>query len=80
MSVRPNAPYRDKIKEDGTVLIYEGHAVPTNWVDGSPKLVDQPSHSLNGALTENGKFTKAVERFKTNKESLGCLKLFSVLT
>ena len=25
MSVRPNAPYKDEVKEDGAVLIYEGH-------------------------------------------------------
>lgn len=28
MSRRPNAPYADRIEEDGTVLIYEGHDVP----------------------------------------------------
>jgi len=25
MSVRPNAPYRDRFQDDGTTLIYEGH-------------------------------------------------------
>jgi hypothetical protein len=27
MSVRPNAPYRDRIEDDGETLIYEGHDV-----------------------------------------------------
>jgi hypothetical protein len=25
MSVRPNAPYADRVEEEGRVLIYEGH-------------------------------------------------------
>jgi len=29
MSRRSNAPYRDKIEEDGRVLIYEGHDMNT---------------------------------------------------
>ncbi|MCL6546908.1 MAG: hypothetical protein K6T61_16965, partial [Bryobacteraceae bacterium] len=28
MSLRPNAPYKDEIREGGTVLIYEGHDAP----------------------------------------------------
>lgn len=27
MSVRPNAPYKDKIEDGGATLIYEGHDV-----------------------------------------------------
>lgn len=42
MSLRPNAPYADRVEENGRVLIYEGHDVPR--VDGGPepKTVDQP--------------------------------------
>src|SRR5262249_32757924 len=29
MSVRPGAPYADRVEEDGRVLIYEGHDQPT---------------------------------------------------
>lgn len=28
MSVRPNAPYRDRLEYNGTTLIYEGHDEP----------------------------------------------------
>jgi HNH endonuclease len=28
MSLRPNAPYRDRLEDDGTTLIYEGHDYP----------------------------------------------------
>jgi hypothetical protein len=28
MSVRPNAPYRDRLEDGGTTLIYEGHDPP----------------------------------------------------
>ena len=51
MSRRANAPYTDSIIEDGTVLIYEGHDVPTSPDNPIPKLVDQPEHSPSGALT-----------------------------
>ena len=29
MSVRPGAPYADRVGEDGRVLVYEGHDQPT---------------------------------------------------
>ena len=28
MSIRRNAPYRDRLEEGGTILIYEGHDQP----------------------------------------------------
>jgi hypothetical protein len=36
MSVRPNAPYRDRLKDEGTTLIYEGHDEPRG--DAVPRL------------------------------------------
>lgn len=30
MSVRPNAPYRDEVQEDGAILIYESMKVTMN--------------------------------------------------
>jgi hypothetical protein len=35
MSLRRNAPYRDKIEEGGTILIYEGHDEPEEASTGS---------------------------------------------
>ena len=41
MSVQPNAPYRDRLEDDGETLIYEGHDVPRTARNPNPKLVDQ---------------------------------------
>lgn len=64
MSVRPNAPYRDQVIDDGATLIYEGHDVPKNASSPSPKSVDQPETSPNGNFTQNGKFHSAAQEFK----------------
>jgi hypothetical protein len=65
MSRRSNAPYRDKIEEDGRVLIYEGHDIPRSSQLPSPKVVDQPSVMPGGKLTQNGMFAKAAEKAKS---------------
>jgi hypothetical protein len=59
MSVRANAPYRDRIEEGGTTLIYEGHDMPKSTDCPSPKSVDQPLRTNTGRLTPNGKFFEA---------------------
>jgi hypothetical protein len=41
MSVRPNAPYRDRVEDEGTTLIYEGHDQPRGPTLPNPKIVDQ---------------------------------------
>lgn len=64
MSRRANAPYRDRIEEDGRVLIYEGHDVPRSSLLPSPKTVDQPSLTPGRKLTQNGMFAKAAEKAK----------------
>ena len=69
MSQRDNAPYSDKIEDNGTTLIYEGHDVPKTKDNPYPKLVDQEKHTPNGKLTENGKFYKAAQDYKKNKLS-----------
>ena len=68
MSQRPNAPYRDRIEDDGATLIYEGHDEPKRSDLPDPKMVDQPAVTYRGTLTENGKFNESVQRF-TRKES-----------
>jgi hypothetical protein len=64
MSVRPNAPYRDRVEDDGSTLIYEGHDVPRTQGITDPKALDQPEHTHTGLLTENGKFHRAAQNFK----------------
>lgn len=63
MSQRPNAPYRDRIEDEGATLIYEGHDEPKRAERPDPKTVDQPGETERGTLTENGKFARAAERF-----------------
>jgi hypothetical protein len=67
MSVRPGAPYADKLEDDGATLIYEGHDVPKSGKHPDPKLVNQPESSDNGNLTENGKFHRAAQEHKAGK-------------
>ncbi|MBI4479587.1 MAG: HNH endonuclease [Acidobacteria bacterium] len=63
MSVRPGAPYRDRLEEDGSVLIYEGHD-QTRKPKLNPKRVDQPELTPQGKLTQNGLFFRAAQEFK----------------
>jgi hypothetical protein len=67
MSLRPNAPYRDRIEERGTTLIYEGHDQPLSQDCPFPKLVDQPERRPSGNLTQNGRFHQAAQATKNGK-------------
>lgn len=67
MSVRPNAPYRDRIEDDGETLIYEGHDVPKTRSVKNPKGLDQVERTPSGRLTENGKFHQAAQAVKTDQ-------------
>ncbi|HEY9777207.1 MAG TPA: HNH endonuclease [Planktothrix sp.] len=64
MSRQPNAPYKDEVRNSGCVLIYEGHDIPRSaGID--PKTIDQQANLRSGKLTENGKFQKASDDFKS---------------
>ena len=69
MSVRPNAPYADRVENDGTTIIYEGHDVPRSVENPDPKSVDQPEVTPGGSLTENGKFHRAAQEAKAGRRS-----------
>lgn len=64
MSVHPNAPYADRVEEDGKVLLYEGHDVPNKQGGPDPKTVDQERFNLGGSLTQNGQFYQAAENYR----------------
>jgi hypothetical protein len=64
MSLRPNAPYQDKLEGDGTILIYEGHDSPHTISIPNPKNNNQPQFTHSGTLTENGKFHLAAQEYK----------------
>jgi len=67
MSVRPNAPYRDRIEEGGTTLIYEGHDQPRSTDLPQPKAVDQLKTLPTGNPTQNGKFFQAAQDAKAGR-------------
>jgi hypothetical protein len=64
MSVRPGAPYRDRLEDGGTILIYEGHDEPRSDSVPQPKAVDQPYNTAYGTPTQNGKFFQAAQDHK----------------
>ena len=65
MSVRRrNAPYRDRIEDEGTTLIYEGHDQPRGRGMSNPKAADQLDARPTGNLTQNGKFNRAAQDAK----------------
>lgn len=64
MSVRPGAPYEDRLEDAGTTLIYEGHDVPRIRGGSDPKLEDQQEFAGNGRPTQNGLFHKAAQNYK----------------
>ena len=65
MSVRDDAPYHDKISEDGKTIYYVGHNLNKKYCNGKDtNNLDQPLFLPSGKLTENGKFAKASNYFK----------------
>lgn len=70
MSIRPGAPYADRIEEEGKILIYEGHDIPSRKGDPNPKMVDQPKKNPSGNLTQNGLFYKAAKKYKIDKKNV----------
>ena len=79
MSVRPNAPYRDTLLDDGTTVIYEGHDVPRIGAGVNPKAVDQPERTSSGTLTQNGKFHEAAQLTKQGKRRPELVKVYEKL-
>ena len=66
MSVRPNAPYRDRLEDGETTLVYEGHDQPKGPTYPNPKVVDQSERFPSGRLTQNGKFHEAAQPSRSN--------------
>jgi hypothetical protein len=76
MSLQVNAPYKDAIEEDGSVLIYEGHDEPKTATNPMPKLLDQPEYLPSGNLCENGKFHKAAQDYKKGIKGPDIVKVY----
>lgn len=76
MSTQRNAPYRDRLEENGSVLIYEGHDVPRTSQITNPKSVDQQEYLHTGTLTENGKFHQAAQGYKEGEKGPDLVQVY----
>ncbi|MBN2564063.1 MAG: HNH endonuclease [Phycisphaerae bacterium] len=76
MSLRKNAPYADRVEDDGKTLIYEGHDIPRQPGGPYPKNADQPMFNPGGSLTENGKFHKAAKMHKDHGAEADLVKVY----
>jgi hypothetical protein len=76
MSVRPGAPYADRVEDDGRILVYEGHDMPRRKDGPDPKSVDQPTHSPGGRLTQNGLFVGSVAKYKLGEAEAELVRVY----
>jgi len=76
MSQRSNAPYQDRIHEDGLTIEYEGHDVSKKSYDHNPKDEDQPEKLSSGRLTQNGYFIKSINEFKESGKNPELVKVY----
>lgn len=76
MSLRPGAPYADRIEQNGHVLIYEGHDVARTKGGPDPKRVDQRDATPTGTLTQNGLFWNAAKAHKDHGVAAEKVKVY----
>jgi hypothetical protein len=76
MSIRPGAPYEDRVEQGGRVVVCEGHDAPRRKDGPDPKFIDQPEFQPNGRLTQNGLFIDAVRQYKSGKASAEPVRVF----
>lgn len=76
MSQRTNAPYNDRIYDDGITLEYEGHDVSKKSYTHNPKYEDQPDKLPSGKLTQNGLFINAIQKYKETGKSPEIVKVY----
>lgn len=79
MSVRPGAPYDDKLEDGGSTLIYEGHDEPRRRGGPDPKTIDQPETTETGRLTQNGLFHAAAQEHKAGKREPERVRVYEKL-
>lgn len=78
MSQRSNAPYNDRIHEDGITIEYEGHDVPRRPRDYAhiPKNESQQASLPSGNLTQNGLFVESIKSFKAGGNPPELIKVY----
>ena len=75
MSQKTNAPYSDKVSNDGVTIEYEGHDLAKNYTE-NPKAQDQPEKLPSGKITQNGLFIEAVNKYKRNESDPEIVKVY----
>jgi hypothetical protein len=76
MSLRPNAPYADRVEQNGKILIYEGHDIPKKQGGPDPKMMDQQAFNPSGTLTQNGLFREAAESYKRGDSEAEIVRVY----
>lgn len=78
MSQRTNAPYKDKVHDDGITIEYEGHDVlkTSRDIHYNPKDQDQEAKLPSGRLTQNGHFKESVDAYKLGKADAEVIKVY----
>ena len=76
MSRRTDAPYSDRVEDEGRVLIYEGHDNPRPPEGKDRKDVDQEERNPDGSLTQNGQFYNAALDYKSGKRDAEIVKVY----
>ncbi|MBI2858089.1 MAG: HNH endonuclease [Chloroflexi bacterium] len=76
MSLRENAPYADRVEDNGRILIYEGHDVGNTQATPVPKAVDQPMTNPGGTLTQNGLFYEAAIRHQNGEQAAELVRVY----
>ncbi len=79
MSLRRDAPYADRIEDEGKTLVYEGHNAPKNTVDGDPRDFDQPEFTPSGSPTENGLFLRNAREAKSGEKPPRLVRVYEKL-
>ena len=79
MSRRSNAPYRDRVLEDGQTIEYEGHDTARTGSGTNPKDVDQPRILPSGRPTQNGLFADAVDTARREKREPKLVRVYEKL-
>jgi len=76
MSLRRGAPYADRIEDNGNILIYEGHDIPSSKDGPKPKLIDQQERNPGGGLTQNGLFFNSARTYKKGRQLAEIVKVY----
>lgn len=79
MSRRSNAPYEDRILEDGQTIEYEGHDITRPVRGTNPKQIDQSRFLPTGTPTQNGLFADAVDDYRHGEKPAELVRVYEKL-